>query len=270
MRLLSSSFTTSATVPSATRSSSAPRLGTGAVAERAAFAQFDPQRQHQVEHYADAGQILAREAAARLIRVNDAPGIREHGARQMMIGNENAHAQRIRGGDAVDACDAVVYRDQDGRILELFRERDDFGRKPVAVLEAVRHQVIDDRAEFAQRAYADRARRRAVGIVIGDDQQLLLGRNRIGEQSGHALDVAQLREREQRARVRSKLLRRSDAARRENLREQWMKARTAERRGDVGRCDAPGEIQWHRILIPGPHSWPAVAAAARIWPGSRA
>ena len=47
---------------------------------------------------------------------------------------------------------------------------DDFGRKPVAELEPVGHEELDVGAHRAQAAHADRARRRAVGVVIGDDQ----------------------------------------------------------------------------------------------------
>ena len=49
-------------------------------------------------------------------------------------------------------------------------ERDDLRSQAVAVLEAVRHQEIDRRAHRREAAYADRAGRRAVGVVVGDDR----------------------------------------------------------------------------------------------------
>jgi hypothetical protein len=57
-RLLASSFTTSATVPSATSGSSASSLGCVGRVEHAARAQLGAQRQQHVEHHADAGDDL--------------------------------------------------------------------------------------------------------------------------------------------------------------------------------------------------------------------
>ena len=68
MRLLASSRTTSATVPSATRSSRLSSLGWVCGVEDAAPAQFGAQREQHVEHHADAGQVLAGEAAFGLVR----------------------------------------------------------------------------------------------------------------------------------------------------------------------------------------------------------
>ena len=75
---------------------------------------------------------------------------------------------RGRGGDALVARDAVVDGDDQARRLRA-RELDDLGRQAVAVLEAVRHEVVDVRAHRAQAAHADRAGGRAVGVVVGDD-----------------------------------------------------------------------------------------------------
>ena len=76
-RLLASSFTTSATVPSATSGSSASSLGCVCASKHAARAQFGAQRQQHVEHHAHAGDRLALEAAARLVRVDDHVGVRQ-------------------------------------------------------------------------------------------------------------------------------------------------------------------------------------------------
>ena len=163
IRLLRSSRTTSATVPSATRSSSAiePRLRGGR--EAAAGAQFRAQRQQHVEHHADAREVLAREAAARLVRVDDARGVRQHRAGQVMVGDEHGDAEFVGARHALDARDAVVDGDdQVGRRLR--GELDDLRRQPVAVLEAVRHEVVDLRAhrpQAAQRRPRRRSRRRS-------------------------------------------------------------------------------------------------------------
>jgi hypothetical protein len=73
-RLLASSLTTSATVPSATRAA-AHRAWAAWRVEHAARAQLGAQRQQHVEHHADAGDRLALEVAARLVRVDDHGGL---------------------------------------------------------------------------------------------------------------------------------------------------------------------------------------------------
>ena len=50
-------------------------VGFGVLRERATAAQFGTQRQHDVEHDADTGHGLAREVAARLVRIDDDIGI---------------------------------------------------------------------------------------------------------------------------------------------------------------------------------------------------
>ena len=117
--------------------------------------------------------------------------------------------------------------------LSCLGERYDLGRQTVAVFEAVRHQIIDYRAEFAQRAHADRAGRCAVGVVVGDDQQALPRRDCVGEDRCHALDVVQAGQRRQTGDFGCELLRRSHAARGINARQQWGYAGAAQR-GD--RC----------------------------------
>ena len=144
MRLLASSCTTSATVPSATRSSSASSCGWVCGVEHAAPAQFGAQGQQHVEHHADAGQVLAREAAAGLVGVDDAraPAGSVVG-RQVMVGDDHLDAAPVGFGHAVDAGDAVVDRDDDVRALFRCGQRDDFRRQAIAVLEAVGHDVVD-------------------------------------------------------------------------------------------------------------------------------
>ena len=77
MRLTWSRRTTSATVPSATRSSSAARFGSARAANAPRCAQPRAQRAQHVEHDADAGDVLARKRAARLIRIDDDRGRRK-------------------------------------------------------------------------------------------------------------------------------------------------------------------------------------------------
>ena len=98
-RLLASSLTTSATVPSATRSSSVSSRGCVAVGKRTARAQLGARGQQHVEHHADAGDALAAEAAGRLVRVDDDVGVgQQHRAvdqrRQVVVGHQHLHAER--------------------------------------------------------------------------------------------------------------------------------------------------------------------------------
>ncbi len=159
MRLLASSLTTSATVPSATRSSRLSSLGWVCGVEHAAPAQFGAQRQQHVEHDADAGQVLAGEAAVRLVRVDDHARVRQRVARQVVVGDDHFDAAPVGFDHAVDAGDAVVDGDDDVGRLFARGQRDDLGRQAVAVLEAVGHDVVDLRAHRAQAAQR-RPRRR--------------------------------------------------------------------------------------------------------------
>ena len=113
MRLLASSFTTSATVPSATMSSSSASVGSGARSERAAPAQLRAQRQHHVEDHAHAREVLARES--RSPPGWDSRCTRHAAARagQVMVGDQHAHAEAIGLVHAGDRGDAVVHRDED-------------------------------------------------------------------------------------------------------------------------------------------------------------
>ena len=81
-----------------------PRLLGGA--ERAARAQLGAQREQHVEDDADAGQVLAREAAARLVRIDDHVGVGQHDLavdqrRQVVVGHHHRQAVRARMGHAL-------------------------------------------------------------------------------------------------------------------------------------------------------------------------
>ena len=65
-----------------------------------------------------------------------------------MIRDERGDAELARAGHAFDACDAVVDGDEEIRPA-LRSELDQLGRKPVAELEAVGHQVLHLRPEGA-------------------------------------------------------------------------------------------------------------------------
>jgi hypothetical protein len=76
-------------------------------------AQFRAQGQQHVEHHADAGQVLAREAAFGLVRIDDDARGRQRVGRQVVVGDDDFDAAPVRLGHAVDAGDAVVDGDDD-------------------------------------------------------------------------------------------------------------------------------------------------------------
>jgi hypothetical protein len=106
----------------------------------------------------------------------------------MMVGDQHLDAKPVGSGYAIDARDAVVDGDQQLRCARS-RECDEFRRQSIAELEAVRNQVLDRCAERAQPANADGARSRAVGIVVGNDQDPLSALDGIGEPPCRATGV---------------------------------------------------------------------------------
>ena len=170
-RLLTSSGTRSATVPSATRSRKSRDRRHD---HRAARIELAAHRGHHVERHADAGERARAEAAARHVGIHDDVGGGQRRARQVMIGDQHLDAARARRGDAGIAGDAVVDGD-DERRRALGGEPHDLRREPVAELEAVRHQEIDRReTPGAQAAHDERGARGAVGIEVADDEDAAL------------------------------------------------------------------------------------------------
>ncbi len=159
-------------------------LGEPARGKPAVGAQPRAQRAHQVEDHADAGEVLAREVAARLVRVHDGAGRGQRLAGQVMVGDEHVDAVRGRHCHAGVAGDTVVDGDDEIR-PRLRGDGDDLGTQPVAVLEAVRHQEVRaGAAHRAQREQAERGAGRAVGVVVTDDQDALVARERASETRG--------------------------------------------------------------------------------------
>jgi len=90
--------------------------------------------------------MLAREAAAGKVGVDDAVGGWQFVARQVVVGDQRCNAELPGAGNAVDAGDAVVNGDDELRLLRRGK-LDDVGGESVAIGEAVRYQIIDVCAE---------------------------------------------------------------------------------------------------------------------------
>ena len=258
-RLLRSRRTTSATVPSATRSSSASSRGCSAGGELAALAQLGAQRQQHVEGDADAGELLAGEAAARLARIDDHVGLGQaHLAvddrRQVVVGDHDREPVRRGMGDAFEAGDAVVDRQQHVGRFALEREIDDRRRQAVAVDAPVGHDVGERRrlgAEHAQAAQHHGAGGGAVAVVVGDDADPAAGADRVGEQLRGRGRAEQARRRQQRRQAVVELVGGAHAAGGEQARQQRMHARLLERPGGARRHVAGLDRhrrQGHRVL----------------------
>jgi hypothetical protein len=154
------------------------------VVESAAAAQFRAQRQQHIKHHAHTGDALARERAARLVRVDDGPCSRQFVTGEVVISDQHVDAERIGRCHAIDAGDAVIDRNQQFRLARRTAggQRDDLRRQAITVLEAVRHQILDLAAKHAQAAHRDRAGGGAVTIVVGDHYHAAFALNRVGEQ----------------------------------------------------------------------------------------
>ena len=60
--------------------------------------------------------MLARKVAARLIGIHDGRRLRKHVARQMVVGDDDLHAESVGLGHAIHAGDAVIDGDEDVRL----------------------------------------------------------------------------------------------------------------------------------------------------------
>ena len=98
-------------------SSSASSRGCVAASKRPRARSSARMRQQHVEHHAHAGDRLALERAARLVRVDDDVGVGQHDLvvderGQVVVGHQHRDAARAGVRHALEAGDAVVHRHQ--------------------------------------------------------------------------------------------------------------------------------------------------------------
>ena len=102
------------------------------------------QGHEKIEHDPDSGDLSGWKRAARLVRVDDGRGRREELPGQMVIGHNDVDTPVIQYPYALNAGNAIVHSD-DQRRRHGDSDPGDFRRKPITVVEAVRHQVIHPR-----------------------------------------------------------------------------------------------------------------------------
>ena len=113
-------------------------------------------------------------------------------ARQVVICDQHLQSRGPCVRNAVDAGNSVIDRNQQiGASQARMGQRhlDDGRRQTVAVLEPIRHQVVDDRTHCAQTENTHRHAGCAIAVVVADDQQATLRADRIGQQFGPGLSA---------------------------------------------------------------------------------
>ena len=108
----------------------------------------------------------------------------------MVVGYDHVQTQFLRPRHTCDAGDAVIDRNQQ---IHALRGGDfcKLGRQTVAVFEAVGYEEIHRRAHRRQAAHTDGTRRRAVGIVVGDNQDFFLALDGIRQTAGGGFAIRQ-------------------------------------------------------------------------------
>ena len=109
---------------------------------------------------------------------------------QVVVGNDHVQTQFLRPRHACDAGDAVVDCNQQ---IHALRGGDfgKLGRQAVAMFEAIGYEEIHRRAHRRQAAYADGTRGRAVGIIVGDNQNFFLALDGIRQTAGGGFAIRQ-------------------------------------------------------------------------------
>ena len=170
-------------------------------ASPAAGLEFARDRRHQVEGDANPGQRAAAETGARKIRIHVRRALRQVRRRQVMIGDQHLHAERVRRLDAGKRRDAVVDGDQQVglRGCEIGNQR---RRQAIAVAHAVRDAEADlFVTEPLQLAHHERGAGRAVRVEIADHEDPGAAREMIQQHGGRLADAIERRDRQQAAQL---------------------------------------------------------------------
>ncbi len=176
--------------------------------EPAAAPQARTQGQQQVEHDADAGEVLQARvlranittkwrSLATLLKINigihHRIGIRKRRSRQVMIGDDDADSTCPCCSNSGVSGDAVVDRDQQvGTPLRQFF--DEQRTQTIAVHGAIRYAVSHFAgAEQAQPAQCNGGAGGAVTVEVTDHDDALARTNRVGNDRAGTLETAKVR-----------------------------------------------------------------------------
>ncbi|SQI44938.1 Uncharacterised protein [Serratia plymuthica] len=157
-----------------------------------AFTQPGTQRQHQIESHTDAGQGFGGELTAAQVRVDDRFRRRQGFPRQVVVGDQYLHTLGVRHVNARMGRDAVIHG-QDQLCAAHRRLLDHFRTQAVAVLEAVRHQVVNrTAAHAAQRQHCQRGTGGAIGVEVPHHHDTATHGQRLLQNANGGVDAVQL------------------------------------------------------------------------------
>ena len=170
MRLFLSSFTTSATVPECDEVDEGVEPGLGLLRVDASLAKQRPEGEEHVVHDAHARKGLRGEGRVREVRIYDADGGRKLGAGQMVVGDDDVDAELRGMAHGFGGGDTVVDGEEHVGARRACGEQVDHGAgEAVAVMDAVRHEVVGLHAHHAESSDRHGAGGGAVAVVVGDD-----------------------------------------------------------------------------------------------------
>jgi hypothetical protein len=134
-----------------------------------------------------AAQALVRKTAVVAMRIQECERRKRLVRHEMMVDDDDVDPDRVRGRDALVIARAAIAR-HDQRRARLERARQRRMRKTVSAFEAVGDQGAHVGAEERENAAEDRRARRAIDVVVAEDDDALARPHRAGQALGR--DVA--------------------------------------------------------------------------------
>ena len=192
-RLRPRSWATSATVPSATRSSSSISFGSARLGEEAAGPQRPEQGRAEQEGHADRGEMAVRGAFLALVepvRIDDGEAVGEAARAFVMVDDDDVDARRLGHGERLEGLGAAIDGD-DQRRAALGDPDQRLARRAVALHQPVGDIGLGVEPELAQQADQQGRRGGAVDVIIAEDGDRLAGLDRVGEPRRGLVHVAE-------------------------------------------------------------------------------
>ena len=144
--------------------------GLGLLRVDASLAKQRPEGEEHVVHDAHARKGFRGEGRVREVRIYDADGGRKLGAGQMVVGDDDVDAELRGMAHGFGGGDTVVDGEEHVGARRACGEQVDHGAgEAVAVMDAVRHEVVGLHAHHAESSDRHGAGGGAVAVVVGDD-----------------------------------------------------------------------------------------------------